>query len=139
MDACVGWLAVCVCCAILGAIVGQRRRSAGAGLLLGLIFGPLGIIVAFALDARPKCPACQERLNPAASLCPHCRTALVWRGGWPMTAESAEKERQQQERARLGAEQRKRDEEEASVRKGQMLLERLKERRAIARMRPEDP
>jgi hypothetical protein len=68
-------------CAFLGAVVGGRRNAAGFGLLLGLFFGPLGVLCAFALDGRPQCPCCRTRLEGRASVCPACHARLRGRGG----------------------------------------------------------
>jgi hypothetical protein len=48
-------------CGFLGAIVGSRVRRSGTGFLLGFFFGPLGVIVAFALRE----PA--DKANPTAA------------------------------------------------------------------------
>ena len=61
-----------VSCGILGAVVGSGKQSTAEGGFLGLIFGPLGVIAAFALDNRPKCPACGGRLNGEVRKCQHC-------------------------------------------------------------------
>ena len=68
------WLA----CAFLGAVIAQQKQAGIAGLFLGLIFGPLGVLAAFALDWRLQCYKCLGRLEGRASVCPHCRTELGW-------------------------------------------------------------
>ncbi len=70
-----------ILCLFLGAVIGGRRDSAGTGAILGLLFEELGLIVAFALDGRPKCAHCREPINQNAKLCPHCRSQLFWSGG----------------------------------------------------------
>ena len=70
-----------VICSILGAVIGGRRDSAGNGAILGFLFGELGLIVAFALDGRPTCSQCGERVNRDARLCSHCRSPIYWWGG----------------------------------------------------------
>jgi len=67
-----GWVA----CALLGAIVGSAKQSSGAGFVLGLLFGPLGVIAAFAMDGRRQCPACAARLNQGARKCAACGAVL---------------------------------------------------------------
>ena len=59
-------------------IVGDRKNAIIAGLLLGLCFGPVGLLAAFGLDARAQCPACKGRLDGYGDLCQHCRTPLFW-------------------------------------------------------------
>jgi hypothetical protein len=70
--------------AILGGVIGSAKDSSGPGALLGLIFGPLGLIAAYSLDNRPQCPMCGGRLNGQPQLCMQCRSPL--RGG-PRPAE----------------------------------------------------
>lgn len=63
-----------IACAIAGAAVGGRVNSAGTGFILGLILGPLGLIIAFTLKGdRRKCPFCAELVKPEAKVCPHCQ------------------------------------------------------------------
>lgn len=91
-----GWFA----CGILGAVVAGAKGGAEIGCLLGALFGPLGVIAAFAVDCRAKCPDCQTRLNGEPKICPQCRRELHWNAEQPLTAEQAEIEarrRQQRE------------------------------------------
>ncbi|HEY4761629.1 MAG TPA: hypothetical protein VIH42_13690 [Thermoguttaceae bacterium] len=37
-----------IICSILGAMVGSARNASGPGVLLGLLFGPLGVIATLA-------------------------------------------------------------------------------------------
>lgn len=73
-----------VTCAILGGAVGKPRMAYITGILLGLFFGPLGLFVAFAIDKRPLCIHCFNRLNGLASECPACHSRLMWKveTGW---------------------------------------------------------
>lgn len=63
-----GWLL----CGILGAIVGSYREATVFGGALGLLFGPIGIVVAFALDGRRACSQCRGKVARGAVVCPHC-------------------------------------------------------------------
>jgi hypothetical protein len=55
-----------------GLLVGERRERGLAGAALGFFFGPLGVLAAFALDARPRCPQCCIRVERPATVCPGC-------------------------------------------------------------------
>jgi hypothetical protein len=71
-----GWLPLSVAwllCIGEAGDVGARRNCRIKGILLGLFFGPLGIIAAGFLDARPLCHNCGGRLNGRFPVCPHCR------------------------------------------------------------------
>jgi hypothetical protein len=66
-----------VCCAICGGIVGARNDAYHGGMILGLLFGPVGVLAAFALDSRPSCPHCGGRIDAALfPVCPHCGGAI---------------------------------------------------------------
>jgi len=67
-----------ILCSILGQAVGAARMAYYTGLFLGLFFGPLGILVAFAVDKRTQCPNCSSRLGGLARECPYCHTRLRW-------------------------------------------------------------
>jgi hypothetical protein len=67
-----------IACAGLGGAIGAPRMAYFTGLLLGLFFGPLGIFAAFAIEKRPHCPSCFERLNGIARECPACHAELTW-------------------------------------------------------------
>lgn len=69
-----GWL----CSAIVGGIIGSGRNRAGVGFALGLLFGPLGAIAAFALDGRARCPQCWNRIDEGVTICSTCHAELGW-------------------------------------------------------------
>jgi hypothetical protein len=68
------WLA----CAFVAGVVGSRHQSGYLAAFCGLLFGPLGIVLAFVLDGRPQCPECNGRLDGKPRVCRHCRAAIVW-------------------------------------------------------------
>jgi hypothetical protein len=86
----IGAVLIWVCSGFVGGIIGARRNSADAGFILGLLFGPLGAIAAFALDARASCPACHNKLDADVIVCPVCRAQLGWIGGTVLPAQAAE-------------------------------------------------
>lgn len=62
------------------AVVGSNRGGGAAEyFFLGLLFGPLGLALAFA--AGQRCPQCFERIHAKTNFCPHChfRTASATR------------------------------------------------------------
>lgn len=69
-----------VCSAFLGGFVGNRVKRARAGALLGLLFGPMGFIAAFALKERQK-PDQRSRANRQPKtiefLCHNCGNPMA--------------------------------------------------------------
>ncbi len=70
-----GW----IFCAFGAAAIGSHREAQTEAFIYGMLFGPIGLIVAGFLDQRLQCPMCHGRVNGEPSLCPHCRTGLKWR------------------------------------------------------------
>ncbi|MHC4404159.1 MAG: GYF domain-containing protein [Planctomycetota bacterium] len=68
-----------IICAALGAAIGRTKMARITGALLGLCFGPLGLLAAFGIDKRPLCPQCYSRLNGMAKECPACHAQLIWK------------------------------------------------------------
>ncbi|MEX2650319.1 MAG: hypothetical protein WD673_15020 [Alphaproteobacteria bacterium] len=80
------WLLVWIVSAFVAAAIhGGRGHSWFAGFVVGLIFGPLGVVLALlsrrtgaaiADEARAQgrvpCPHCAEFIMRAAKVCPHC-------------------------------------------------------------------
>ena len=106
-----GWF----CSAIVGGIIGSGRNSAGAGFVLGLLFGPIGAIAAFALDGRVRCPQCANHIDTDVLMCPTCRAELGWLNGTVGTKDQIDRWaiRQQQERAAAARVEREQAEEAA--------------------------
>lgn len=61
----------------VGYVVGNGKRQGTAGALLGALLGPIGVLAAFFIPHRKKCPHCFHGVDPRARICPHCRTPLV--------------------------------------------------------------
>jgi hypothetical protein len=107
----VGWIAS----GIVGAVIGSRRNSGGAGFALGLFFGPLGAIAAFALDGRSVCPECRNKIDAGIRLCPTCRAQLAWYEGMVGTPKTVDLWRMQHRKHiqnKVAAQQRLREERE---------------------------
>ena len=67
-------------------IAGKKGRSSFAWFLIGFLFGPFGLLVAFAPsihNQQPtpkthlKCPECAEFVLKEAKVCKHCGCRLV--------------------------------------------------------------
>jgi len=82
-DVIMGWIcsvvAVNVACAFLALLVAAMlRRPPGQAIVLGLLLGPLGIVIVGFLEYEPgQCPECKAGLPDAtATRCRFCRAEL---------------------------------------------------------------
>lgn len=71
----------CVVCAVIGAALASEKRRSSEGFLLGLFFGPIGIIIALLLPAHAAggrnqgtkhCPYCGKLIGVKDMECPGC-------------------------------------------------------------------
>jgi hypothetical protein len=63
---------------ILGILIGQQKGRMGAGLLFGILLGPLGwLIVALGPNFHPKCSHCGGTIVEGASKCKNCGSSLI--------------------------------------------------------------
>ncbi|MFO0840853.1 MAG: hypothetical protein U0797_00450 [Gemmataceae bacterium] len=89
LDALLGLLVIVwVMFGALAAFIAEQKRAGVTGFIIGFLFGPLGVVVACFLDARPPCPECggpipvREDFRP--STCMHCRAGLRWEDEKPV-------------------------------------------------------
>lgn len=68
------WL-ICGFCA--GFIARQRGGNGCLWLLIGFCFGPLATVASFAVSPSGRCPACFKAIDPRATKCPYCQSAVV--------------------------------------------------------------
>ncbi len=72
-----------VVCGVVGMAVGGTKGNAGAGLVLGFLFGPIGILIAVLLPATQtalprQCPYCRKGIPEGDfQRCCHCGGALI--------------------------------------------------------------
>ena len=67
---------------LTGAIASKRGRNpflwGVLGFLCAIIALPLVLLLPpVGKEAKRTCPACKEKINAAAMICPHCRTAQI--------------------------------------------------------------
>jgi hypothetical protein len=63
-----------IACGIIAAAIGHRKGEAIGGLVIGLMLGPLGIIIALlSKGSRKECPYCKELIHKDATVCPRCQ------------------------------------------------------------------
>jgi hypothetical protein len=67
-------------CPFLGYMIGRQKCAGNHGVLLGLLFGPIGVLITALIDRRPNCPECGTKLNGKPSICPACKTRFSWTG-----------------------------------------------------------
>lgn len=88
-------------CGFVGAIIGSAKQSGFAGFLLGLILGPLGLLAAFMVDGRAKCPTCAGRLHSGSRLCHHCGQPIADPASQLQRAESDDLTREEEAAKKL--------------------------------------
>lgn len=64
---------------LIGGLIGRMKARSMDGFCLGLVLGPLGVIIALLLkdNTRKPCPFCKESIKKTAVLCPHCHQELI--------------------------------------------------------------
>lgn len=61
--------------ALIGVSASQRRGfGTAAGVIGGMLLGPLAALMYFVSGDRRKCPQCAEWIKKEAKLCPHCKS-----------------------------------------------------------------
>ena len=75
-----------ICGGVAAMITSSKGGSGGIGFLVGLLLGPIGIIIALFMGSdagkvekqvstgqMKQCPRCAEAVLPAAKVCKHCQ------------------------------------------------------------------
>ena len=66
-----------IACGVIGAMIGSGKGEAFSSGCLGLLLGPIGIIIALVSSGnRIKCPLCKGVIPKDAAICMHCRSDL---------------------------------------------------------------
>jgi hypothetical protein len=57
-----------------GFLIGSRKGNPVAGLLMGILLGPLGVVIALLSGDKNRAPCmhCAELILKKATICPHC-------------------------------------------------------------------
>jgi hypothetical protein len=77
------WLILCwIGCMVAGGCAGSGKRATVAGVVLGAILGPLGVIAALGIDGREHCPRCAGKADGEGNVCQHCGLPLLWNERW---------------------------------------------------------
>lgn len=78
------FLIIWIAFGIIGSMIADKKGNSGvAGFLLGILLGPIGLLIAFFTSDNPhgkerklgntrKCPYCAEYVKPEAKVCKHC-------------------------------------------------------------------
>jgi RNA polymerase subunit RPABC4/transcription elongation factor Spt4 len=60
---------------IIGGLIGSKKDAGCLGFTVGILLGPIGIIIALVMKGNQrKCPACKKLIDPKATICPYCHS-----------------------------------------------------------------
>lgn len=63
---------------LIGGAIGQSKKRVGAGVLFGLLLGPIGwLLIAAGPNMGPKCPECGGTVVEGAKKCKNCGANLM--------------------------------------------------------------
>jgi len=70
----IGWIVIN---ALIGGAIGQTKNRLGAGILFGILLGPIGwLLVAAGPNLGKKCPDCGGVIEKGYRKCKHCGSEL---------------------------------------------------------------
>lgn len=86
MELVIIWL---ICAFGAAAIASNKEGNVAVAFVVGLLFGPLGVLLAL-IGSGPsgRCPHCRKKINAKATICPHCQSSLTPRKVEIATAET---------------------------------------------------
>ena len=59
-------------------MIGARKGAGFSGFVIGILLGPIGvIIILLSKGNQKKCPFCVELVNEKAVVCPHCQRDIT--------------------------------------------------------------
>ena len=79
------WVIFGIAAGIVTAAKSQNALGFIAGFLLGVLLGPIGLLISFfikpskgkLMKGKRECPYCKEAINAQATVCPHCQRESV--------------------------------------------------------------
>lgn len=64
-------------CGVIAAAIGSNKGEGCLAFIVGLLLGPLGILVAvISKGNRWVCPYCKETIAKGATICKHCKKEI---------------------------------------------------------------
>ena len=67
------YVVIWICFAVIGSAIGEKKGRKNTGIVLGLLLGPIGLIIILAMDGdKISCPHCKTKISPRATSCPRC-------------------------------------------------------------------
>ena len=79
-------------CGIIAAMIGSQKGEGCFAFIMGVLFGPFGILFALVSNGNRKvCPSCKELIHKDAMVCPHCQRDMNPYPNW--ASEESKKQR----------------------------------------------
>lgn len=81
MELVIWWVLFGITAGVIAAAKSQNAAGFFLGLLVGILLGPLGVIIVLFVKPTKKkqmegkriCPHCREPMHAEATVCPHCQ------------------------------------------------------------------
>jgi len=66
-----------ISCSLLAAFIGSQKGEGLVSFVLGIVFGPIGLLIAISGKGnRRTCQYCRELINNQAVICPYCQKTI---------------------------------------------------------------
>ena len=66
-------------CGLVAAAIGARKREGCLAFIIGVGFGPVGILIALiSKGKRERCPYCKKFIDNEATVCPYCQRTITF-------------------------------------------------------------
>jgi len=73
-----GFALIWMLCGVVAYMIGSKKGEGICAFFAGLLFGPIGILIALLGKGNRKgCSYCKELMHKEAIVCPHCQRSVA--------------------------------------------------------------